>query len=274
MHRDVLDDFVGAPSQQLRRGYNIVPVGYEVTDVGDQSVEGDFLVEVHINGPWWQAYYNLIEQMGAVGASTFKEGPLSWQSSEAFDCEWAEHDVLASDLGGSTEIDADLRYYAAHALPIQIAFGEEHAKSVVLYKNAVMKGMAPVAHQANESFAHDCIAAFNEAGVIVPEAASQSDDVWIHDQLSDRDEGTGEGRGTWAKESGVTAIVDAERSDLTGARTWQATTTSGGESSVAWVAGFDQVVTLRVPFSLPSERFAAAALGEFRVSLDLGIIDR
>ena len=63
-HADLLKKLFSTKEELLERGYIFNITGYEITDIGIDNIEGNYLVDLNINEPFWNQYYEIINNIG------------------------------------------------------------------------------------------------------------------------------------------------------------------------------------------------------------------
>lgn len=126
-YKRLLIDFRGTLVDQLRAGYSVSLRSYEITNIKGDSLEGNLLIDIHVNQSYWITYYHILRALEPVNATNLVyEGPLdsSQRSAE----------------GTANPVDGYLKDALARPVPIRVGVDGVASADVVLFKNAVYRG--------------------------------------------------------------------------------------------------------------------------------------
>lgn len=150
-YKRLLVDFRGTLVDQLRAGYSVSLRSYEITNIKGDSLEGNLLIDIHVNQSYWTTYYHILKALEPVNATDLVyEGPLdsSQRSAE----------------GTANPVDGYLKDALARPVPIRVGVDGVASADVVLFKNAAYRGWGLVETTHSPNVDPD-IAAYRAVGL-------------------------------------------------------------------------------------------------------------
>lgn len=126
-YKRLLVDFRGTLVDQLRAGYSVSLRSYEITNIKGDSLEGNLLIDIHVNQSYWTTYYHILRALEPVNATDLVyDGPLdsSQRSAE----------------GTANPVDGYLKDALTRPVPIRVGVDGVASADVVLFKNAAYRG--------------------------------------------------------------------------------------------------------------------------------------
>lgn len=126
-YKRLLVDFRGTLLDQFRAGYSVSLRSYEITSVNGDSLDGNLLIDIHVNQSYWNTYYNILRALEPVNSTGLVyEGPLD--------------STQRSAVGTANAVDGYLKDALARPVPIRVGVEGVASTDVVLFKNAAYRG--------------------------------------------------------------------------------------------------------------------------------------
>jgi len=150
-YKSLLTDFTGTLVEQLRSGYSISLRSYEITQIKGDSLDGNLLIDIHVNTSYWNTYYEILRALEPVNTTNIVfEGPLDSK----------QRSRKATAVG----VDGYLSGSLARPVPIRVGVDGIAVTDVVLFKNAAYQGWGLV-ERINSAQVDSDLAAYRSVGL-------------------------------------------------------------------------------------------------------------